>query len=331
MLITRTPFRISFYGGGLDYPSWYKNNQSIVLCGGLDYYCYQTVRNFPPFFENKYRAAYSKIELVNEINDIQHPAIREAVRTYSRGKPVEVSHIGDLPARSGIGSSSAFTVGLILSLNALNGDYIGCNQLAQEAIRLEQDVMKEKVGFQDQCASSFGGLVLIKANNESISPKRFIVSREYKEHISSSLLMGFNGLSRYSSISSNRTIKSIETGFHKSLLEDLYQLSISGVEAFSKQLDIDKHAEITKKSRDIKMRLNGDIKDINTLELIETSEKAGSLCTRFMGAGGGGFFVCWAPQSNHQKIIDSLPTIKTWVKVRFSTTGSQVIFADQTL
>ena len=125
MLITRTPYRLSFYGGGLDYPEWYTKNNTKVLCAGLDYYCYQTVRVLPPFFNHRYRAAYSKVERVNNVCEFEHPAIREVLNEHGQGLPLEVTHVGDLPARSGIGSSSAFTVGLLLSVNALNGKYLG--------------------------------------------------------------------------------------------------------------------------------------------------------------------------------------------------------------
>jgi len=327
MLITRTPYRFSLYGGGLDYPQWYKNNQAKILCAGLDYYCYQTIRELPPFFSHKYRACYSKVENAKYIDDIEHPSIREVFRKHAQGKSLEISHIGDLPARSGIGSSSAFTVGLIASLLALNGKFLGRSELAQEAIRIEQDIIKEDVGFQDQCAAAFGGLVYIEADKEIISPRKFIASKEYKKYISSCLLMGFDGVSRLSSEFSKKTCKSIEEFNNKSLMNELLSITEEGINAFGNEEDIDYHARITKESRDIKLTLNGDSSCDRTIDLIQATEKAGSLCTRIMGAGGGGFFVCWAPPEKHQEIKQSV-SVRTWVDVRFSSIGSHVIFTE---
>jgi len=135
LLISRTPYRFSLYGGGLDYPEWYFDNPSNVMCAGLDYYCYQTVRRLPPFFSHNYRAAYSRVESTKEIDEIVHPAVREVIRSFGRGEPLEISHVGDLPAKSGIGSSSAFTVGLINSLCALSGQYLGRARLAKYFVR----------------------------------------------------------------------------------------------------------------------------------------------------------------------------------------------------
>jgi len=325
MLITRTPYRLSFYGGGLDYPEWYNRHSTRVLCAGLDYYCYQTVRILPPFFSHKYRVAYSNIETADNINEIEHPAVREAVKEYGEGKPLEVSHVGDLPSRSGIGSSSAFTVGLINSLNAINGKFMGRSALANASIRLEQNAMGERVGFQDQCAAAFGGIVLIQADNQYIEPRRFVTRPEYMAYISSNLLMGFDGKERLSSIASTKIADSLAINYNYSLLEELAQVSENGINEFGREADVNQHALISKKARDIKLQLNGDKEHKRTIELIEATERAGSLCTRVMGAGGGGFFVCWAPEHKHEAIKQSVQ-IKTWVDVRFSRAGSQVIF-----
>lgn len=327
MLITRTPYRFSFYGGGLDYPEWYTRYGSRVLCAGLDYYCYLTVRHLPPFFPHKFRIAYSRVEIANKLNEIEHPAVREAIRAYGLGKMIEVSHVGDLPSRSGIGSSSAFTVGLINSLFALNGKYMGRAALANASINLEQGAMAERVGFQDQCAAAFGGLVLIEADQQAIQPRKFVTSSEYVNYISDNLLMGFDGIERFSSVASTKVSKSISNPINDCLLHELSEVSESGISAFGKEADINEHALLTKSSREIKLQLNGDKNHDRTTELIEATERAGSLCTRVMGAGGGGFFVCWAPKHKHESIKQSV-RIKTWVDVRFSHTGSQVIFSE---
>ena len=328
MLISRTPYRLSFYGGGLDYPSWYEKKDTQILCAGLDYYCYQSVRELPPFFDHKYRVAYSKIESVNKIDEINHPTAREIVRKYGQNKSIEITHVGDLPSRSGIGSSSAFTVGLISSLSALvKREFLGRTKLAKLAIDIEQNDIGETIGVQDQCASAFGGLVHIQADKEGVKPKRFLVRKDYQNYIESSLLMGFTGRQRFSSIASNKVNDALRNKNNIKNLEELHQVSHEGIIAFGKEADIQENARITKICRDIKLSMNQDKFDPDLMELIEASERAGSLCTRIMGAGGGGFFVCWAPEYRHDA-IKSAVNVKTWVKVKISATGSQIIFSE---
>lgn len=328
MLITRTPYRLSFYGGGLDYPSWFKNQGTQILCAGLDYYCYQTVRELPPFFNHKYRVSYSKVESAVEVDEIQHPTAREVIRKYGENKSLEISHVGDLPGRSGIGSSSAFTVGLISSLTALTKrKFIGRTELANLAIEIEQNNIGEIIGVQDQCASAFGGIVHIHADKQGIKPKQFIITKEYQTYIESSLLMGFTGTQRLSSTLSNKINNELKKQNNFKKLQELNQISLEGINSFGKELDIEEHARITRLSRDIKLSINGDNQNSNITDLIDSSEKAGSLCTRIMGSGGGGFFICWAPKEKHEQIKSSLK-IKTWVNVKFSSSGSQIIFSE---
>ena len=328
MLISRTPYRLSLFGGGIDYPSWYQKRNTQILCAGLDYYCYQTVRELPPFFKHTYRVAYSNIEEVNKLDDIQHPTAREVIRQFGCGKSLEITHVGDLPARSGIGSSSAFTVGLISSLCALTkGKFLGRTELAKLAIDIEQNRAKETVGIQDQCASAFGGFVLIDANKEGVTPRRFLVRKDYQNYIESSLLMGFTGVQRFSHIGSKKINKSLQCTENFNKLNELQEISQKAIESFGRESDLQENAELTRLCRDIKLSINNDKNDPKLMELIEESERAGSLCTRIMGAGGGGFFICWAPEYRHQAIKDSI-NVKTWVKVKISPTGSQIIFSE---
>ena len=328
MLISRTPYRLSLYGGGLDYPAWYKKKETQILCAGLDYYCYQTVRELPPFFEHRYRVAYSKIESVKEVDQINHPTAREVIRKFGQGKNLEITHVGDLPSRSGIGSSSAFTVGLITSLSALvKSEFLGRTKLARLAIDIEQNDIGETIGVQDQCASAFGGLVHITADKEGIKPKRFLIRKEYQKYIESSLLMGFTGRSRFSSVASKKVDVALKTDGNIKKLEELHEISQKGIEAFGNEADIQENAFLTRECRNIKLALNQDYGDPMLMELIEESEKAGSLCPRIMGAGGGGFFLCWAPEYKHEAIKSKI-NVKTWVKVKISSTGSQIIFSE---
>ncbi len=328
MLITRTPYRLSLYGGGIDYPSWYEKKNIQVLCAGLDYYCYQTVRELPPFFSYKYRVCYSKTEEVNEIDDIKHPTAREVIREFGCNKSLEITHVGDLPARSGIGSSSAFTVGLISSICALTQEkYIGKTELARLAIDVEQTKTGETIGIQDQCAAAFGGFVHITANKEGVTPRRFLVRKDYQKYIESSLLIGFTGIQRYSNHSSKKVDKYLKCSNHLEKLNELQEISERGIEVFCNEGDLEENAKLTKLCRDIKLSINNDKQNSLLMELIEATEKAGSLCTRIMGAGAGGFFVCWAPEYRHQAIKNSV-NIKTWIKAKISSSGSQIIFSE---
>tara|TARA_Y100001968_G_C19445596_1_gene765219 strand:- start:3754 stop:4740 length:987 start_codon:yes stop_codon:yes gene_type:complete len=328
MFITRTPYRLSFYGGGLDYPSWYIKKSTPILCAGLDYYCYQTARELPPFFSHNYRIAYSKIETVKNIDDIKHPTAREVIRQYGGKKRIEITHVGDLPARTGIGSSSAYTVGLISSLSALvSSKFLGREKLANLAIDIEQNKIGEIIGVQDQCAAAFGGFVLIRADNEGIKPRRFLISKDYQKYIESNLLMGFTGIQRYSSVSSKKIKNALEDGSNNEKLNELNDINIKGIEAFGDEADIYENARLTKLCRDIKLSMNQDRLNPELMELIEATERAGSLCTRIMGAGGGGFFLCWAPKEKH-KDIKRLIKSKIWVKVKISKSGSQIIFSE---
>ena len=179
MIISRTPFRISFFGGGTDYPAWYRKHGGAVLATTIDKYCYITCRYLPPFFEHQYCIVYSKIENCQTLDEIAHPAVREVLRFLEVTRGVEIHHDGDLPARSGMGSSSAFTVGLLHALYALQGRMCGKHQLALESIQLEQDVLKETVGSQDQVLAAYGGLNHISfLENGDISVRPVTISAE---------------------------------------------------------------------------------------------------------------------------------------------------------
>src|SRR5438309_4036074 len=166
MIISRTPFRVSFFGGGSDYPQWYRQHGGAVLATTIDKYCYISCRRLPPFFDYKHRLVYSRSETTNEISDIQHPAVRGVLTHFGWTEGIEIHHDGDLPARSGLGSSSAFTVGLINALHALSGRYVSKDVLASEAIHVEHCVLREPVGLQDQISAAFGGFNHITFNRD---------------------------------------------------------------------------------------------------------------------------------------------------------------------
>src|SRR3989338_6502838 len=200
MIISRTPFRISFFGGGSDYPVWYRGHGGKVLATTIDKYCYISCRYLPPFFDYRSRINYSKIELVNSIDEILHPAVRETLRYLNIQEGLEIHHDGDLPARTGLGSSSAFTVGFLHALMALKQIMPTKLQLAKEAIHLEQDILKENVGCQDQVSTAFGGFNRIDFSpNDEIATTPIIFKRERFEEFEKHLLLYFTGFTRTAS------------------------------------------------------------------------------------------------------------------------------------
>ena len=200
MIISRTPFRVSFFGGGTDYPAWYRKHGGAVLATTIDKYCYITCRYLPPFFEHKYCVIYSKMEYCQTIDEIAHPAVREVLRYLDIERGVEIHHDGDLPARSGMGSSSAFTVGLLHALYALKGQMVGKHQLAMESIHLEQDILKETVGSQDQVLAAYGGFNHVSfLPNGEISVRPVTVTQERIRELNSHLMLFYTGIKRTAS------------------------------------------------------------------------------------------------------------------------------------
>ena len=198
MIITRAPYRLSFFGGGTDYNPWFEQNGGLVLAVGLDYYCYLTVRYLPPFFEgHSSRVVYSQVELVHDHREIQHPSVRGCLQHMQIKEGVEIHHDGDLPARSGIGSSSSFTVGLLNALSALHYKMAPPNQLAADAIHVEQNLIQEEVGIQDQIIAAYGGLRIIEMGpGPNYSVSSLIISPEYIKALEEHVLLGFTGINR---------------------------------------------------------------------------------------------------------------------------------------
>ncbi len=200
MIISRTPYRISFFGGGTDYPAWYRKHGGEVLAATFDKYCYLTCRHLPPFFEHRIRVVWSIIESCKRVEEIQHPAVKAILDYLNIGRGVEIHHVGDLPARSGMGSSSSFVVGLLHALHALKGEMPNKHQLAMESIHVEQELMQETVGSQDQISAAYGGLnhIVFLANGE-ISVRPVTISQERAKELNSNLMLFYTGIKRTAS------------------------------------------------------------------------------------------------------------------------------------
>ena len=211
MIITRTPFRISLFGGGTDYPGWYREHGGAVLSTTIDKYCYITARYLPPFFEHQFRVVYSRIESTNRIEEIEHPSVRATLNFMNFQRGVEIHHDGDLPARSGMGSSSSFTVGLLNALHALQGHMATKEQLANESIMVEQDLLKENVGSQDQVNAAYGGFNRITFHTSGeISVRPVIIPPDRQDELTSHLMLFYTGIKRTADKVAGEYVASLE-------------------------------------------------------------------------------------------------------------------------
>lgn len=291
MIITKTPYRISLFGGGTDHPAWYKDHGGEVISFAIDKFCYLTTRILPPFFDHRYRIAYSKVEHVKTVNEIQHPAVREGIRKFSPELALEIHHDGDLPARSGVGSSSAFAVGLIHSLTVLKNQNLTNVQLAQEAIILEQEILKENVGSQDQIACALGGMNYLKfGRNPEWSSHPISLSSDFKSAIEDRIVLIYSGVHRSSSdVQANFLVNLEKKGKTMDRTIDLARECRSLIES---EGDLDLVGEMLTESWFLKKQMNSHSVTPELENLWKASIKAGALGGKVLGAGGAGF-VCF--------------------------------------
>lgn len=325
MIISRTPFRVSFFGGGSDYPVYYKEHGGTVLNSTINKYCYITCRYLPPVFVHKYRICYSKIELVNSIDEIRHPAVRECLRFMNISEGIEVVHAGDLPARSGIGSSSSFTVGLLNALYALKGQMVTKRQLAADAIHVEQEMIPENVGSQDQVAAAFGGFNRIEfGGQDGFWVQSVTIGEEKLRRLQNSLLFCFTGLSRQASAIAGEQIaqtpsKLREIAEMRKMADEAVKIVNGNVEALN---DFGRLLDETWK---LKKSLTKLISSSEIDNIYDTARRAGALGGKLCGAGGGGFFLLFVPPERQKAVKDALKDL-LFVDFRFETLGSHIVF-----
>ncbi len=324
MVISRTPFRISFFGGGTDYPVWYKENGGAVLSTSIDKYCYITCRHLPPFFEYKHRIVYSKYERVSDIDKIVHPAAREVFRFMDVKKGLEIHHDADLPARSGLGSSSAFTVGLLHALYALKGKMVTKKRLALEAIRIEQEMIKENVGSQDQVVAAYGGLNRIEfAGNQEIEVRPMTIRDSRLEEFQSHLMLFFTGFTRIASNLAKEIISQIPA--KKRELNKLRTMVDDGVNILNGTDDITEFGRLLHESWKLKRAISDMTSNSSIDSIYSTAINAGAVGGKLLGAGGGGFILFFVRPEVRQKVRDKLGSL-LHVPFRFDRSGSQIIY-----
>jgi D-glycero-alpha-D-manno-heptose-7-phosphate kinase len=325
MIITQTPYRISLFGGGTDFPEWYLSNRGSVLSFTIDKYCYISARILPPFFEHKYRIVYSKIETPNSIDKIRHPAVREAIRKYCPTHGLEIQHHGDLPARSGVGSSSAFAVGLIHALLKLT-QVLNVNPeiLARDSILLEREILRENVGIQDQVACSYGGFnyITFKSGEKSWRVEKLEPKREALEQIQENLFLMYSGVSRFSSDITSGTITSHK--LRQEILSRLVDIAEQGRTIVQKSQSLDLFGELLHESWILKQKLNPLSVTPELASMYQSALENGATGGKVLGAGGGGFMLFWVPPSNQLRFRDF---VKRYLHVPFKieSKGTQCI------
>lgn len=324
MIITRTPFRISFFGGGTDYPTWFKEHGGQVLATTINKYCYISCRYLPPFFEHKHRIVYSRIENVKKIEEIEHPAIRGVLSWMNWEKGLEIHHDGDLPARSGLGSSSSFTVGLINTLLALRGERISKKELGQKAIYLEQDVINEHVGSQDQISAAYGGFNRIEFHrNGDFTVEPVIIDTDRLEELQSHMMLFFTGISRYATEIAKSKIDNFKDRVKE--LKAIEQMVTQGQSILlSHSTPISEFGSLLHEAWMYKRSLSDKVSNAFVDEVYETARKNGAIGGKILGAGGGGFFLLFIAPENQEKVREALKDL-IHVPIRFESGGSQVV------
>ena len=326
MIISRTPFRISFFGGGTDYPAWYRKYGGSVLVTTINKYCYLSCRYFPPFFEHKFRIVYIKSEDCKTVEEISHPAVREILRYLKWDRGVEIHHVGDLPARGGMGSSSSFTVGLLHALYAMQGRMLSKKQLAMESIHIEQEVLRETVGSQDQVSTAYGGLnhIIFQENGEIIV-KPVTLSQERIHQLESHLMLFYTGIKRTASDVAQSYVNNIEE--KRRQMETMTGLVDESIAILNSDRDIIDFGRLLHEAWKIKCSFSDRVSNSSVDEIYTKAVSTGAIGGKIAGAGGGGFMLLFVPPERKEQVREGLKNL-VHVPFRFEGHGSQIIFYD---
>lgn len=331
MILTRTPFRLSFFGGGTDYNSWFENKKGLVIGSTFNKYNYISVRRLPPFFEHKTRIVYSKAEEVLGNELIEHPAVRNCLKFMDITDGLEIHYDGDLPSRSGIGSSSSFTVGFLNALYAYQGKMASKIDLAKQAIYVEQILSKEHVGIQDQILTCFGGLNVIEmglGNTFQVSP--LILPADYKKELESHIMLAFSGQTRISSDTAVKQIEKINSGIINNQMQEIYEIALKGLDLFRANANIQEIGKLMDRTWQVKRTLTEQVSNNLIDETYQAALDNGAFGGRLLGAGGGGFLMLIAPPEKHAQIKNALQSqIKVWVPFQFENEGTKILHYEE--
>ena len=323
MIISKTPYRVSFFGGGTDFPAWYKEYGGAVLSTTIDKYCYISCRNLPPFFPHKHRFVYSVIENVISLDDIKHPSIRNVLQWLDIQDGLEIHHDGDLPARSGLGSSSSFTVGLLNVLRAYASKHYAKHDLAKDAIYLEQKVMNEVVGSQDQIASAYGGfnhIVFEPSNDFTVKP--MVMCGHNEVVLNNHMLLFFTGIQRFACAVEREKLQNINVNI--SSLKHIGQMVDEGISLLSAEtVNFVDFGKLLNEGWKLKRSLSSGVSNSEIDEAYEAALAEGAVGGKLLGAGGGGFLLLFAHPDKHASIIHRLKQY-VYVPFRFEKLGSSI-------
>jgi D-glycero-alpha-D-manno-heptose-7-phosphate kinase len=325
LIISRTPFRLSFFGGGTDLPSWYKENEGVVVSTTIDKYCYINARVLPSFFDHKHRIIYSQQERVNNSNEIQHPAVKQLFKFFeidSLKHGIEIQHAGDLPARSGLGSSSSFIVGLLHAIYGLKGKMVSREQLYKDAIYIEQEMLKESAGSQDQVAAAVGGINVIRFFGDKIDVTPMFLTEKIRNDFSDRFMLFFTGFTRLAQEVEEDKIKSMEK--KQKDYTELKNLAEEGILSIVKE-DFNQIGMLLHESWKIKKSLSEKVSNDKINEIYKKARGAGALGGKLTGAGGGGFMLLFV-NPWERKYVKAAMNGFLEVPFKFENDGSKIIY-----
>jgi D-glycero-alpha-D-manno-heptose-7-phosphate kinase len=323
LIISQTPYRISFFGGGTDYPEYYKEFGGKTLGVAINKYSYLNIRKLPPFFDHKHRIVYSKQENVNTLDEIMHPSVRETLKYMNIDYGISIHHDGDIPARSGMGSSSAFTVGLINSLNALSGKISSKDELVQQAIHIEQELIKENVGSQDQTFAAYGGLNIINfLQNGKISVNPIVMPKDRLIKFQDNIMLFFSGISRTASDIVAEQIEKTKLNIPnlnkmKHLVDEAYNILTSN-------RDLKEFGELLNYTWELKKSLSSKVTTSQIDSMYSQAIKAGAIGGKLLGAGGGGFMAFYV-EKEYQSAVKKALSQYLYIPFEFDYDGSKIV------
>ncbi len=323
MIITKTPFRMSFFGGGTDMENYFRENKGAVLSTTFDKYCYVNVRHLPRFFDYATELSYSKTERVNDVNDIEHPAIREAMKMLDMHE-IRLTYEADLPARSGLGTSSSFAVGMLNAFYALKGKYADKKKLADEAIYLERVLCSEVGGWQDQIAASFGGFNRINFGIDGYEVLPVIISPERKKQLSDNLLMFFTGFTRFSSEVQKANAASSPADKNAMLREMFSLVDIAEKILTEKDSDLDEFGRLLDYTWKLKRQTGSSVSTNSIDSLYAKGIEMGALGGKLLGAGGGGFLIFYVQPEKQEAVRKAMGDLM-YIPFEFENGGTRVI------
>lgn len=322
MIITQTPFRMSFFGGGTDFPGFFNEYGGSVISTTFDKYCYVNVRHLPPFFDYSSEIVYAKTERVKKVEDIVHPAVREAMK-YLDMREIRLTYEADLPARSGLGTSSSFAVGMLNAFYALKGKYADKKKLAEEAIHLERVLCAESGGLQDQIAAAYGGLNRIDFKDNDFEVTPIIISPERKKELNDNLMLFFTGFSRFSSNIAKTQEKAIRDKKNLQLLEML-RLVDEAEGILTSKMDLNEFGRLLDYTWKLKRGITTDISTDSIDSLYEKAIQAGATGGKLLGAGGGGFLLFYVEEDKQEKVKETMSDL-LYVPFEFENMGTKVL------